>query len=165
MTPRRGGRSSFTGPTRVILGVGLLLALVYTVFGVRAYLRNQATLDAIEGLRQEVLVARTAADSCASQLALAESVFRQMDAEVDSLRRAVEDAEERRPDGTRGVAADEYDAYLETFERYNASVGEWEVLASGIRETEVECRDLVLRHNLLTDSLRRALDDAGIELS
>ena len=77
-------------------------------------------------------------------------MFRQKDAEVDSLRRAVEAAEERQPDGSRGVAADEYDAYLVTFERYNTSVAEWEIQVDGIRETEATCRELVVRHNLLT---------------
>ena len=164
MSGSRRGRSAFSGPTRIIVGVGLTLAVVYTAFGVRAYLRNQSTLDTIEGLREEVLEARAAVDGCSGDLALAESVFRQKDAEVDSLRRAVENAEDRQPDGSRGVAAVEYDAYMETFDRYNTSVAEWETQVSGIRETEARCRELVLRHNLLTDSLRQALEEAGIEL-
>jgi hypothetical protein len=53
---------------------------------------------------------------------------------------------------------------METFDRYNTSVAEWETQVSGIRETEARCRELVLRHNLLTDSLRQALEEAGIEL-
>ena len=42
-------------------------------------------------------------------------------------------------------------------------MAEWEIQVDGIRETEATCRELVVRHNLLTDSLRHALDDAGIE--
>ena len=53
---------------------------------------------------------------------------------------------------------------METFERYNSSVEEWEAQVEGIRAAEASCRELVLRHNQLADSLRTALDEAGIEL-
>lgn len=160
--PRRPSASA--GPTRWIVGLFLLLAAVYTALGVRAWLRNQRTLAYIEDLRGEVMAARTAADGCASELALAESVFRQQDAEVDSLRRVVESAEAPLPGGGRGVDAREYDAYLESFDEYNAAVGEWEAQVEGIRTREGECRTLVERHNLLTDSLRRVLEENGIVL-
>lgn len=158
------GRGATTGPTRVILGIGLLLVVVYGALGIRAWLRNQQTLGRIEELRQEMLTARVTADSCQGDLAVAESRFRQKDAEVDSLRREVEAAERRQPDGSRGVDAREYDAYLETFEAYNAAVSDWEARASGIREMEERCTQLILRHNLLADSLRRAVEAAGIEM-
>ncbi|HSG48214.1 MAG TPA: hypothetical protein VLA43_10400 [Longimicrobiales bacterium] len=160
--PRR--RSASAGPTRFIIGFFLLLAAVYTAFGVRAWLRNQRTLEAIEALRGEVLAARTAADACTSELALAESVFRQQDAEVDSLRRVVDAAEAPLPGGGRGVPAEGYDAYLESFQEYNAAVGEWEAQVEGIREREEACRGLVERHNVLADSLREVLEENGILL-
>lgn len=165
MSSTSRARSVARGPTRFILGFFLLLAAVYTAFGVRAWFRNQRTLGDIEALRGEALQARTAADACTSELALAESVFRQQDAEVDSLRRVVDAAEEPLPGGGRGVAAEGYDTYLESLEEYNAAVAEWEAQVEGIRSREEECRGLVERHNFLADSLRRVLEENGIVLS
>ena len=159
-TGSRGPR----GPVPYVVGFFILLAAVYAVLGFRAWLGNQRTLDAIESIRGDVMAARAEADRCASDLALAESVFRQKNAEVDSLRRAVDAAEEPLPGGGRGVAAEGYDDYLVTFDRYNAAVGEWEEQAEEIREREGACRELVERHNLLADSLRRVLEENGIDL-
>lgn len=156
--------SSTAGPTRWIVGFFVLLAAVYTAFGVRAWLRNQRTLAYIEALRGEVMVVRAQADACTSELALAESVFRQQNAEVDSLRRAVDAAEQPLAGGGRGVDARGYDEYLESFRDYNAAVGEWESQVSAIREREAACRRLVEEHNVMADSLRTALEGAGIRL-
>lgn len=164
MSPASRGRSASAGPTRFIIGFFLVLAAVYTALGVRAWLRNQRTLEAIEALRGEVLTARAATDACTSELALAESVFRQQDAQVDSLRRVVDAAEGPLPGGGRGVPAEGYDAYLESFDEYNAAVGEWEAQVEGIREREGMCRGMVERHNVLTDSLRQVLEENGIIL-
>lgn len=152
------------GPVPYVVGFFALLAAVYAVFGFRAWLQNQRTLQSIEALRSEVLEARVAADRCASDLSLAESVFRQKNAEVDSLRREVDAAERPLPGGGRGVDAEGYDDYLATFDRYNAAVGEWERQADEIREREGACRELVESHNLLADSLRRVLEENGIRL-
>lgn len=164
MSPTHRRRSASAGPTRFIIGFFLVLAAVYTVFGVRAWVRNQRTLEAIEALRSEVLEARAATDACTSELALAESVFRQQDEVVDSLRSAVDAAEEPLPGGGRGVPAEGYEAYLESFREYNAAVGEWEAQVEGIREREETCRGLVERHNVMADSLRRVLEENGIIL-
>lgn len=152
------------GPVPYVVGFFVLLAAVYAVLGFRAWLANQRTLEAIESLRGDVMAARAGADRCASDLALAESVFRQKNAEVDSLRRAVDTAEEPLPGGGRGVPAEGYDDYLETFDRYNAAVAEWDEQAEDLREREGACRELVERHNLLADSLRRVLEANGIDL-
>lgn len=152
------------GPVPYVVGFFVLLAAVYAVFGFRAWLQNRRTLESIEALRGQVLEARVEADRCTSDLALAESVFRQKNAEVDSLRRAVEAAERPLPGGGRGVDAEGYDDYLVTFDRYNAAVREWETQAGEIREREGACREFVERHNLLADSLRRVLEENGIRL-
>jgi hypothetical protein len=62
------------------------------------------------------------------------------------------------------VAAEGYDDYLATFDRYNATVAEWDEQAEDLREREGACRELVERHNLLADSLRRVLEANGIDL-
>ncbi|MDT8342453.1 MAG: hypothetical protein RQ751_13150 [Longimicrobiales bacterium] len=164
MSPTPARRSATRGPTRWVIGFFLALIGLYATLGARAWLRNQRTLEAIEALRLEVHEARTAADSCTADLALAESDLRGTDAAADSLRGAVERAEDTLPGGGRGVPAAEYEAYLEAFERYNDTVREWEARARELREHEERCRALIERHNALTDSLRGRLNDAGITL-
>jgi len=146
------------------VGFFLLLTAVYATLGFRAWLRNQRTLEEIEALRGEVFAARASAESCTADLAVAESEFRLRNAEVDSLRRRVRGSEEPLAEGGRGVPAEEYDAYLEAFDEYNASVAEWEARAEALREREGACREAVERHNLLADSLRRVLEENGIQL-
>lgn len=157
-------RSATATPTRVILGAGALLVLVYAGFGYRAHLRNQEILEGIETLRGQVFEVRSAADSCSTELAVAESGFRTFEATVDSLRRAVDGAEEALPGGGRGVAAEGYEAYMASFNEYNAAVAEWETREESLRAIEARCRELVERHNALTDSLLEMLDENGIEL-
>ena len=157
-------RSATATPTRVILGAGALLALVYAAFGYRAHLRNQGILEGIEALREEVFEVRSQADSCASELAMEESEFRTFRRTVDSLRAAVDAAEAPLPGGGRGVAAEGYDAYLASFNAYNTAVAEWETREEGLRDTEARCRELVERHNALTGALSDRLREHGIEL-
>ncbi len=163
MTRRAGkGVSSTKGPTRIIIGVGVALALFYFVLGYRAHLRNQAILDGIETLREEVRVARVAVDGCNGDLAMTRSVFEQTQASVDSLRRAVEAAEEPLPEGGRGVDASEYDAYLVVFDQYNASLATWEEQGEEVRAQDARCRELTGAHNALLDSLRAMLQENGL---
>lgn len=164
MSVPSGTSSATRGPTRWIVGFFVLLTAVYATLGFRAWLRNQRTLEAIEALRGEVFQARSAAESCTTDLAVAESDFRQRNAALDSLRLRVRGSEEPLPQGGRGVPAEEYDAYLEAFDEYNASVAEWESGVEALREREGACRELVERHNLLADSLRRVLEENGIRL-
>lgn len=91
-------------------------------------------------------------DACRNELAYQEMLFRRFDAVVDSLESDVRSYES---DG--GVPQARYDEYLERFEGYNDSVAAWEGRAEELRGTEQRCRDLVLDHNALADSLRRRL--------
>jgi hypothetical protein len=59
------------------------------------------------------------------------------------------------------VDAEEYEAYMEDFNAYNEGVGRWESQARSVRDREEECRQLVMRHNVLVDSLRTVLRDNG----
>lgn len=158
MSRSGGGTPS---PGKFILGGVVVLGVIYFAFGFRAWMEKQATLDRIEELRGVVFEARNRADGCASSLALDESMLRQTDARLDSLRAAVEGAEEPLPGGGRGVDAEEYEAYMEDFNAYNDGVERWEAQARSVRDREEECRQLVLRHNVLVDSLRTLLRDSG----
>lgn len=162
MARSSGGSSAFAGPTRVILGGLAVLALVYLFFGVRAWMRNQRTLEEIERVRSAVLAARAEADACTSRLALDESVFQRTNATVDSLRAVVNDAEEPLPEGGRGVDAREYEAYMESFDAYNRTVEDWEAQAEGLRARQAECTELIEYHNRMADSLRTLLEESGV---
>lgn len=162
MTSDRAARIT-RGPTRVILGAGLALALFYFVLGYRAHLRNQGILAQVEALGAEVQVARAAADGCANDLAMAESLFRQTQADADSLRAMVEAAEQPLPGGGRGVDAQEYDAYMADVGDFNAAVERWEAQGEEVQTRDQECRVLVERHNTLLDSLRALMAEHGLE--
>ncbi len=162
MSRRGKGVSSSRGPTRIIIGAGVALAIFYFILGYRAHLRNQAILAGIEALRDDLRVARVAADQCTGDLNLARSVFEQTQVTVDSLRAVVNAAEEPLPEGGRGVDAAEYDAYLVAFDQYNSSVEEWEAQAEDVRQRDDECRRLADVHNALVDSLRAELQAHGL---
>ena len=81
-------------------------------------------------------------------------MFHEYDQEVDSLRGEVRELETL---DRRGVPRERYDEYLETFERYNRSVPSWEARADSLRAHWAACRSLVQEHNLMTDSVQRAV--------
>jgi len=161
---RGGGRggSAFAGPTRVILGGLALLALLYLGLGIRAWTRNQRTLEEIDRVRSAVLAARAEADACTTRLALDASVFQRTNATVDSLRSVVDAAERPLPDGGRGVDTREYDRYMESFDEYNRTVEDWEIQAEGLQARQIRCTDLVEHHNRMADSLRVLLEESGV---
>jgi len=74
---------------------------------------------------------------------------------VDSLHaqlRALEDPSQG------GVPQARYPEYLEIFERYNDSVAVWEARSDALRANDGACRELVVGHNALGDSLRQRLE-------
>jgi hypothetical protein len=145
------------------VGAGLALALFYFVLGYRAHLRNQRVLDQVEALGAEVQAARAAADGCVNDLAMAESLFRQTQADADSLKAQVEAAEQPLPGGGRGVDAQAYETYMADVGDYNAAVERWEAQGEEVEARDQECRALVERHNLLLDSLRALMAEHGLE--
>lgn len=129
----------------IVVVLGGLLVLLTTA------LDRQREAEELQALVDTIAALRSASDGCRGELARAEAEFRHFQSDVDSLRARISRYEELDPEG---VPADEYDAYLETFDRYNASAREWESRADSLRAYEGGCRALVERHNLLTDSLR-----------
>jgi hypothetical protein len=108
-----------------------------------------------ERLRGELAELREAATSCVADVAHAESVFRDFNARVDSLRERVRDFESL---DTRGVPNAEYDAYLVAFEQYNDSVSAWRGRADSLESDSERCQVIVGRHNALADSVRRMME-------
>ena len=146
----------------MILGAALALGLVYFVLGYRAHLRQQRILDRIESLGAEVQAARIAAEGCANDLAMAESLFDQTRQDTDSLKAAVESVERPLPDGGRGVDAGSYDEYMADVGDYNDAVARWEAQGETVLTRREACRLLVERHNLLVDSLRALMAEHGL---
>ena len=130
-------------------------ALFVAVFlGVRSVADRRAMSREIRVLRDEIYVARVAADSCRNAVAYAELSFRRWGDAVDSVRgevRRLEDLDER------GVPEERYDEYMELFTSYNDSVAAWDNRVAELRAGEDACRTIIDRHNRLADSLRTRL--------
>jgi hypothetical protein len=97
----------------------------------------------------EVEELRAAVDQCTAELEAEQERFRAHEGAVDSLRATVFAYESEE----RTVPAEEFDAYLEVFTAYNASVREWHERAAALEARWETCRDLAERHNALVDSL------------
>lgn len=115
-----------------------------------------------EELRDEVRELRPRLERCLDELDRAEGAFRAQEAATEGLRARVEAFEEVDAEGVRGVPSDDYEDYIEVFERYNASLPEWERRAAEVEEFAAACRALAEAHNVRADSLRTLLVEAGI---
>jgi hypothetical protein len=93
---------------------------------------------------------RGAADACTAALKEDEAHFREFDREVASLRAAVR-AHESPGGGRRTVPAEEYAAYLELFERYNAAVPDWHAQADSLRGRWTVCRAVAEKQNAVLE--------------
>ena len=140
-----------SGRRRLVTIVLVLTALFAAIGVLREMSGAGRQRRQVEGLREELRALRAAADSCAAALAQEDARFRAFDAEIDSLRRAVRSYEAQHEDG---VLAKDYEAYLETFDRYNAGVPVWEDRADSLRSHWAACRAVTERHNELVESLR-----------
>ena len=58
---------------------------------------------------------------------------------------------------TRGVAQEQYQAYLETFTAYNDSVDAWGARERQLRAADTSCRNVILEHNSVRDALQQVL--------
>ena len=146
---------------RILVGVLLLSGAFVGFLVARALVERQRTAREITRLRDELYRARAAADRCRGSLANSQASLEQLDLVVDSMRARVDSFEAL---DARGVPEAQYDEYLETFESYNDSVAAWEARARRLRAVDASCRETIRQHNELSDSLRRVLADAGIEI-
>lgn len=133
----------------ILVLAGVLVILAALAGG--PVLERSRRAGEMEVLRSALDAARISADSCKIALAWQEEEFLQFDRMVDSLRTVVdafEDAEQG------GVPEEDYQEYLEGFDRYNALVGTWRSRADGLQANEARCRALVEAHNHLGDSIK-----------
>lgn len=115
--------------------------------------------EQLRGLRPELAALRAAADSCTTALAREEARLRASDARLDSLKRRIDAFETL---DSRGVPADSYDAYLETFNAYNAGVPDRTVAAETLQAHWRACRAIAERHNGIADSARAIAVELGL---
>ena len=146
---------------KVAIAVVLLAstgAILY--FGGQRILEQQRTTREVTRLRDELYRARVTAERCQQSNAASEGALQAFDARLDSMRTAVEGYEQ----SEGRVAASRYDEYIERFERYNDSVEVWEAQERALRAADQACREVILEHNELSDSLQSVLAAAGIEV-
>jgi hypothetical protein len=143
-----------------LIGVGAMAALALAIAGASRILERQHTAAEINRLREDLYRARAAADRCRNSLVNSESSLRQLGLTIDSLRSRVDSFESL---DSRGVPADRYEQYMESFDGYNDSVAVWEGRERNLRAAEGACRATIEEHNALSDTLQRVLGEAGIE--
>jgi hypothetical protein len=107
-------------------------------------------------LRQDVSALRAAADSCRSALENEEAQLLASDARLDSLKSVIDYYEGLDP---RGVPADSYEIYLETFNSYNSGVPVQTAASDSLQSHWKACRVITEQHNALADSARRFAEE------
>lgn len=145
---------------RAALLLGVVAGIALGVVGVRGFLERRSQITELERMRSGLGDLRAAAEECRIAVEREERDFEAYRSEVEELREAVRAYEAL---DERGVPEDRYEEYLETFERYNESVPEWEERADSLRAHSEACRALARRHNLLADSLRDFLADVDAD--
>ncbi len=145
---------------RALLWLGLLVVvgvIVATLWLDRREARDSPLRQA-EVVRDEVREARAEWELCLDSLEVVERRFRTRAQASEALQARIRRLEGMDP---RGVPADSYEVYLETVDRFNAGVPEWERELEALRARESVCQSLLESRNELADSLRGLLEEAG----
>lgn len=124
------------------------LILIVAAFRIARSLRPP---DPAAMVRDSIVVLRASADSCMSAVDSGAAAMRAYGRTLDSMRTRVREMEAL---DQRGVPVDSFDIYMAAFNAYNDSVGMWPAREDSLRAHDALCRQIALRHNLLTDSLR-----------
>ena len=139
---------------RILMGLGALAVIVTAGLAGGSILEQNRFNREMELLRDALRHARFSVDSCRLSLAQEEYRFLLFNEFVDSLHVELRELEDP---ARGGVPQARYPEYLEIFERYNDSVAVWEARAGALQATDGRCRDLVIGHNELSDSLKRRI--------
>ena len=140
---------------RILMGLGALAVIVTAGLAGGSILEQNRFNREMELLRGGLQDARFSVDSCKLAVAQEEYRFRLFDEFVDSLHSELREMEDP---SQGGVPQARYPEYLEIFERYNDSVAVWEARSEALRTRDGACRELVVGHNALGDSLRQRLE-------
>ena len=142
-------------PRQVAIGIVLAMstaAILY--FGAQRILEQQRLQAEITSVRDGLYRARVAADRCQRSVVSGESELRAFDGRITDMRSRVDSFEAMDP---RGVPEGEYDAYMVEFNAYNDSVAAWEDRERRLRTQDTACREVIVEHNALSDSLKAIL--------
>lgn len=148
---------SATTRRRLLVALAAVVGVVLVVVSVQRILERRQEHARIEAMAERLGDLRESTERCRAQLAREEAAFQRYDRSLDSLRQRVDAYVSR--DGR--VPDEEYDAYMEVFDRYNEAVPRWETRADSLRVTEVRCRERIELHNALADSLRGEMERMG----
>jgi hypothetical protein len=140
---------------RILMGLGALAVIVTAGLAGGSILEQNRFNREMELLRDALQHARFSVDSCKMSLAQEEYRFLVFDEFVDSLHSQLRELEDP---SQGGVPQARYPEYLGIFDRYNDSVAVWEARSDALRATDAACRELVVGHNALGDSLRQRLE-------
>lgn len=144
---------------RIALAIVALIVVVAGVDRGRKWLEHRSRIFEIERLRSRVGDLRSSVESCRVALERERDSFNRYRTSVDSLREEVREYESL---DDRGVPAESYDVYIQTFERYNESLPGWRTRADSLTAHDDVCRDLTMQHNEAAQSLRENLEEAGV---
>jgi hypothetical protein len=145
--------------TRTLLSIATVVAAALLAFGWIRLSSPPDPRERLRALREELAVLRASADSCRDALAAEERALRNHREDLDSLRERVRSYESLDP---RGVPADRYDAYLESFERYNREAGGWPTASETLQAHWRACRSIAVAHNAIADSARALARELGL---
>jgi hypothetical protein len=127
--------------------------IVLLVIGYRG-VRSLTAPDPDAVMRDSILALRAMADSCRAEVDSGVASMLAFNETLDSMRARVRDLEAL---DRRGVPIDSYDVYLDAFNAYNDSAGGWAEREDTVRDLDARCRGIAEHHNLLADSMRRAI--------
>jgi hypothetical protein len=145
---------------RLVLGGAFILsAITLGAVTVARLSERRRVTDEVSRLRDDLYRARVSADRCQASLTNSQSSLSVLRVTIDSLKSRIDSFEAL---GDGHVPADKYAEYLQMFDAYNDSVGVWGVRSDRLRTAEASCRDVIARHNALSDSIQAVLDRAGI---
>jgi len=140
-------------PALIIAGLILLASLAVSI---PRQWRTAAVNSRVAAVRAMLDSLRAEIRSCIVELDVRQAAFEEIDRHVDSLRALVDSYES--PEGT--VEAEDYGAYLEAFDAYNAAIAEWTSRADSLRAGSTACREITDRHNAIADSATAAFREA-----
>jgi predicted nucleic acid-binding Zn-ribbon protein len=136
--------------------VAALLVLVAAA-GVLTLGRALQHPGALADMRSTVAELRAAADSCRIALDQQHGELLGYNERLTQMRERVRDLEGLHP---RGVPADSYRIYMELFDSYNDSAGQWQGRVDELQAELEACRETADAHNAALDSLRALLQQS-----
>jgi hypothetical protein len=142
---------------------GLVLLLAVGVSALTGWVQRRSYAASPRGqmelAREQLRAAQDDVERCLAGRDVAEREFTDQQTETQALRARI-----RRLEGldARGVPADSYTVYLETVDRFNASVERWGDRGEDLDGIQSACRELIDARNAWSDTFRVRLEVMGL---